>query len=280
MSTTSVERSDPDGATDDEQRQLYVEPPEPFGKKAARLINEAGIFIAPVIIALLAFLLYLYYQSLDLANADISQRSALNWDNKLVPQLQEILTIAALSTLLVTVVAVPLGIILTRPIMRRSAPYIITVANSGQAIPAYGLLVIGLIVAGQGLATTVYVLAIFALLPVLRNTMVGLDAVDRNVIEAGRGMGMTKIQALTRIELPIAVPIITAGIRTAVIINIGMATLAFLIGGGGLGITINSGIKLNENPVLIVGAALVALTALTFDWIGALLERYLKPKGL
>ncbi len=279
MSSGTLERSDDSGA-EEADPDLYVEAPEPFGKKAARLINDAGIFIAPVIIAFLAFLLYLYYQSLDLENAGIQQRSALNWSGKLVPQLQEHLRIAAYSTALVVVVAVPLGIVLTRPIMRGAAPYIITIANSGQAIPAYGLLVIGLIVAGQGLATTVYVLALFALLPVLRNTMVGLDAVDLNVIEAGRGMGMTKMQALTRIELPIAVPIITAGIRTAMIINIGMATLAFLIGGGGLGITINSGLKLNENPVLIVGAVLVALTALTFDWIGAVLERYLKPKGL
>ncbi len=74
---------------------------------------------------------------------------------------------------------------------------------------------------------------LFALLPVLRNTMVGLDGVDRNVIEAGRGMGMTRRLVLTRIELPLAVPVILAGVRTAMVLNIGMATLAFLIGGGG-----------------------------------------------
>ncbi len=260
--------------------EVYEEVKHPLGPRIAHVINTNGIFIAPVIIAGLCLLLYFYYQSLNLADAGIQQRSALDWSGNLLPQLREHLTIAAYSTVLVVVVAVPLGIVLTRPVMRRSAPYIITVANSGQAIPAYGLLVIGLLLLGQGLATTVYMLALFALLPVLRNTMVGLDAVDRNVIEAGRGMGMTKMGVLGRIELPIAVPIITAGIRTAMIINIGMATLAFLIGGGGLGITINSGLKLNEDPVLIVGSAMVALTALTFDWIGAVLERYLRPKGI
>ena len=75
-------------------------------------------------------------------------------------------------------------------------------------------------------------------------------------------------------------PIIVAGVRIAMIINIGMATLAFLIGGGGLGITISSGLKLNQDPVLIIGGALVALVALSFDWLGAVAERYLKPRGI
>ena len=108
----------------------------------------------------------------------------------------------------------------------------------------------------------------------------GLDGVDRSVIEAGRGMGMTRWRVLTRIELPLAVPVIVAGVRIAMIINIGMATLAFLIGGGGLGITISSGLKLHQDPVLIVGAVLVAIVALTFDWLGAVAERYLRPRGL
>jgi len=93
-------------------------------------------------------------------------------------------------------------------------------------------------------------------------------------------MGMTKRQALRRIELPLAVPVILAGVRTALIINVGMATLAFLIGGGGLGITINSGLKLQQDPVLLVGTGLVAIVALTVDWIGAVVERVLRPKGL
>ena len=121
-------------------------------------------------------------------------------------------------------------------------------ANSGQALPAYGLLVIFLGIMGQGAFTVIVALSLYALLPVLRNTMVGLDGVDRNVIEAGRGMGMTKLQVLARIELPLAVPIIVAGVRTAMILNIGMATLAFLIGGGGLGITIQTGPEAQPGP--------------------------------
>ena len=241
--------------------------------------KRMGLFIAPVLILVLAGVVALYYQSLDLQNASRQQRSALGTD-KLWTQTIDIVDIAFRSTVLVIVVAIPLGILLTRPGARRIAPVVLGVANAGQALPAYGLLVIFLTLTGQGKTTVILALALFAVLPVLRNTMVGLQGVDRNVIEAGRGMGMTKMQALTRIEMPLAVPIIVAGVRTALTINIGMATLAFLIGGGGLGITINSGLKLNQNPVLIVGAALVAIIALTFDWIGAVAERYLRPRGI
>jgi osmoprotectant transport system permease protein len=239
-----------------------------------------GLVVAPLGIAALGLLLARYYSSLDLATAPIQQASALDWSTKLWPQTKEVLRIAFWSTVLVMAIAIPLGIVLTRQSLRRFAPGVLAVANSGQALPAYGLLIIFLIIFGQGTDTAIYALVLFALLPVLRNTIVGIDGVDQAIIEAGRGMGMTKRQALLRIELPLAVPIIIAGVRTAVIINIGMATLAFLIGGGGLGITINSGLKLQQDPVLIVGAVLVAIVALLFDWLGAVAERYLKPRGL
>jgi osmoprotectant transport system permease protein len=249
-------------------------------RRTASLVRTAGLFAAPVLIAVLAGILWLYYQSLDLATASRQQASALDWSTKLWPQTLDIIKIAFLSTALVIVIAVPLGIILTRPWARRIAPPILAVANAGQALPAYGLLVAFLGITGQGTRTVILALALYAILPVLRNTMVGLDGVDRNVIEAGRGMGMTRSLVLTRIEMPLAVPIIVAGVRTAMIINIGMATLAFLIGGGGLGITISSGLKLNQNSVLVVAAVLVAIVALTFDWLGAVAERYLRPRGI
>ena len=231
-------------------------------------------------LAILAAALYFYVQSLDLPNANRQQRSALSWGDKLQPQLLEHLQIAAWSTLIVILVAVPVGILLTRPRLRKISPAVLAVANSGQALPAYGLLVVFLSLMGQGKWTVIWALALFALLPVLRNTMVGLDGVDRSVIEAARGMGMTRRGVLAKIEMPLAVPVIVAGVRTAMILNIGMATLAFLIGGGGLGITINSGLKLNQEPVLIVGAWLVAIVALSFDWVGAVAEKYLHPRGL
>ncbi len=256
------------------------EGPKPPGRLRMWRTGNVGLLIAPVLIASFAGLLALYYHHLDLPHAIRQQRSALEWSGKLKPQLIEHLQIAALSTALVLVVAIPLGVLLTRSALRRVSPYVLTVANTGQAFPAYGLIVLGLIIGGQGLGTVVVALAFYALLPVLRNTMVGLDAVDRSIIEAGRGMGMTRFGVLARIEMPLAVPVIVAGVRTAVVVNIGMATLAFLIGGGALGITISSGLKLSQNPVIIVGAWLVALVALTFDWLGALAERVLRPRGL
>lgn len=247
--------------------------------RGARLVRTAGLWLAPVVIALLSLAFFFYYRSLQV-NGTSTVVSALEWSDKLQPQTIRIVYIAFWSTVIVILVAVPLGVLLTRAGVRRISPVILGIANSGQALPAYGLLVIFLGIMGQGSLTVIVALSLFALLPVLRNTMVGLDGVDRAVIEAGRGMGMTKMQALLRIEMPLAVPIIVAGVRTAMILNIGMATLAFLVGGGGLGITIQTGLKLNQDPILIAGAWLVALVALTFDWLGALAERTLKPRGL
>jgi osmoprotectant transport system permease protein len=279
----AVAREDTAAPDPESEQEPAVTPglgPSAGGRSKAAVFRTAGLFMAPVLIAILAGILFLYYQSLDLPNASRQQRSALGWSAKLWPQTLEVINIAFLSTAAVIIIAVPLGIVLTRPWARRIAPPILAVANAGQALPAYGLLVAFLGLTGQGTRTVIFALTLYAILPVLRNTMVGLDGVNRNVIEAGRGMGMTKLGVLVKIEMPLAVPIIVAGVRTAMIINIGMATLAFLIGGGGLGITISSGLKLNQNSVLIVGATLVAIVALTFDWLGAVAERYLRPRGL
>ena len=157
---------------------------------------------------------------------------------------------------------------------------LVTGLGLGQAIPAYGLIVLFFVAFGQGSVTVVLALATFALLPVLRNTIVGLEQVDQSVIEAGKGMGLSGLQRLRQIELPLAVPVIMGGIRTATVINVGMATLAYLIGGGALGETIAGGLKNGRPTAIFVGAVLVALIALALDFFGGLAQRYLKPKGL
>ena len=169
---------------------------------------------------------------------------------------------------------------MTRPAYRRFGNPVLAVATSGQATPAFGLLILAYAWLGSGPWTAVWALGFFTILPVLRNTMVGLDQVNPSVIEAGRGMGLTRRQVLRQIELPLAVPVILAGIRTALIINVGMAALAFLIGGGGLGVTISTGLKLKRDVVLITGAGMTAIVALTVDWIAAIIERALRPRGL
>ena len=163
------------------------------------------------------------------------------------------------------------GSLLTRPRLRRFGP---GHRGGGQLRPgAPGLRPArssSCRCSARGCGRSIWALVLYALLPVLRNTMVGLDAVDRSVIEAGRGMGMTRWQVLTRIELPLAVPVILAGVRIAMIINIGMATLAFLIGGGGLGITISAGLKLQQDPVLDRRRRRWWRSSRSrFDWLGA-----------
>jgi osmoprotectant transport system permease protein len=239
--------------------------------------RNRGLIAAPVAIALLATALGWYVSSADKIFQDTE---ALSWADKLYPQLKEHLYLTFWSTFFVILIAVPLGIFLTRAQFRRFGGPILAVATSGQATPAFGLIVLAFAWLGRGPWTMIWALTFFAILPVLRNTIVGLEQVDAAVIEAGRGMGLTRRQALTEIELPLAVPVILAGVRTALVINVGMAALGFLIGGGGLGITVSAGLKLRRDLVLITGAGLTAIVALTVDWIAAIVERVLRPRGL
>ncbi|MEZ5175210.1 MAG: ABC transporter permease [Acidimicrobiia bacterium] len=241
------------------------------------------LWITPITLILLATMVIIVwtYSDFDKTTADILE------PDKLLRQARQHIGTTLWSTVVVVGVAIPAGILITRPRFKRLATPILTIANSGQAIPAYGLIVLFFAWLGQGIGlwiggttTAVVALAVFGLLPVLRNTMVGLEQVDQSVIEAGRGMGMSRLQALVKIELPLAVSVIFAGVRTALVINVGMGALVFLIGAGGLGETINSGLKLQRNTAIFVGAALVAILALLVDWLAALAERYLRPKGL
>ena len=133
---------------------------------------------------------------------------------------------------------------------------------------------------GFGFPAAVLALIVYALLPVLRNTMVGLDGVDRSLVEAGRGMGMSALAVLLRVELPLAVPVVLAGVRTALILVVGTATLATFVNGGGLGLLITTGVNLDLVRVLVAGSILVALLALAVDWVGRVVEHVARPKGL
>lgn len=239
--------------------------------------HNAGLFVTPIIVVLGSIALVVYYRSADKIFQD--ERS-LDWGRNLRPQLEQHLSLTLWSTVFTIAIAVPLGILLTRPRYKRAGGPVLAVATSGQAIPAFGLLVLAFAWLGRGPWTTIWALTLFTILPVLRNTMVGIEQVDKSIIEAGRGMGLTKRQTLRQIEIPLAVPVILAGIRTALVINVGMAALAFLIGGGGLGATISAGLKLSRDLVLITGAVLTALVALAVDWVAALIEKALRPRGL
>jgi len=240
------------------------------------LAERLDVIVTPAFAGLLAIIgiaVWLYSDIDDTTAAILAPE-------KLQSQLIDTIVLGFASSALVIVVAIPIGIAVTRRGLPRLKNILVDTLGLAQALPAYGLIVIFFSFLGAGINTVILALATFSLLPVLRNTIVGLEQVDQAVIEAGRGMGYTKRQVLFEIELPLAVPVIIAGIRTAIVINIGMAALAFLVGGGGLGETINSGLKLDRNPAILIGAVLVAILALLFDFLSAIAQRYLKPKGL
>ena len=192
----------------------------------------------------------------------------------------EHLRLTLISAVIVLLVAIPLGILLTRKPLRFLTGPVLAVVNIGQAAPAIGLVVLLAFWLGFGFWTAVVALVLYALLPVLRNTMVGLDSVDPRLVEAGRGMGMSASRVLLRVELPLAVPLMLAGIRTALVLLVGTGALATFINGGGLGVLITTGVNLNLPRVLVAGAVMVALLALMVDWVGRLVEHLARPKGL
>lgn len=244
--------------------------------QSTKLAERLDLIVAPVFAVILVTIgaAVLLYSDVDDTTLSILQ------PEKLRTQLVQTMILGFASSALVVVIAIPLGIAVTRRGLPRLKRFLVDTLGLAQALPAYGLIVIFYSWFGAGINTVILALATFALLPVLRNTIVGLEQVDRAIIEAGIGMGYTRRQVLFEIELPLAVPVIIAGVRTAIVINIGMAALAFLIGGGGLGETINSGLMLDRSPAILVGAVIVATLALVFDFLGALAQRYLKPKGI
>jgi osmoprotectant transport system permease protein len=240
---------------------------------APRLLRYLAM---PIFLGLVCLALYLYVSAQQL---DSIEKRILNTDF-LFSRVIEHIQLAVVSTVIVVVLAVTTGILLTRPGTRRVTPVIIGLANIGQAVPSIGLLVLFAITWDFGFWPAIVALVAYSFLSILRNTMVGLQQVDRSTIEAARGMGMTKMAVLFRIELPLAVPIILAGIRTALIINVGTATLAAFVDAGGLGTVIDRGIRLGRDLVLVVGSVLTGVLALSIDWLASVAEDILRPKGL
>lgn len=230
----------------------------------------------PVLLGLACLALYLYVSGQQL---DSIEQRTMNREF-VTTRLIEHIRLTVVSTVFVILIAIPLGVMLTRPFARMITPVFLGLANIGQTVPSIGVLVLLALAFGIGFKYAIIALVVYSILPVLRNTMVGLQQVDASVIEAGRGMGMTKAGVLLRLELPLAVPVILAGVRTALIINVGTATLATFVNAGGLGDIINNGIVQNRQTVLITGSVLTAVLALLVDWVAGIGEDVLRPKGL
>ena len=195
--------------------------------------------------------------------------------------LQQHIKLTAISTFFVLIIAIPLGIALTRSKLRRATPLAMAFANIGQATPGHRPAGPAGDLAGHRRRGRRSIgMVIYAVLPVLANTIAGLRAIDPTLIEAARGIGMSPMGVLTRVELPLAVPLILAGVRTALVLNVGTATLATFGGGGGLGDLISAGITTQRMPVLILGSVLTVALALLVDWLASLAELLLRPRGL
>ena len=186
--------------------------------------------------------------------------------------------LVVISVGLATAIGVPLGILLTRrPGWQR---LVLGTASAVQTIPSlalFGLLIPVPFIGGIGTRTALIALTLYSLLPVLRNTVVGISGVDPAVREAGRGLGMTDAQLLRRVELPLAASVILAGIRLATVIGIGLATIAAAIGAGGLGVFIFRGVAMVDNRTILAGALPAEALALGADALLGALERRLQP---
>jgi len=265
----------------DERPPLEAQVADPLGLSAderqpART-SRLGYLLTPLVLAGVCAALYVFVsgRELDSIEARILTRDVITsraWEH---------VWLTVVSTLLVIALAVPVGILLTRRFSQAITPALIGVANIGQAVPSIAVLVLlALTFALLGFRSAVIALVAYSFLPVLRNTMVGLQQVDRSVIDAARGMGMTKLGVLGRIELPLAVPVIFAGVRTALVINVGTATLATYVNAGGLGDIISAGLAQNRTIITVVGSTLTAVFALFIDYVGGIAEDVLRPRGL
>jgi osmoprotectant transport system permease protein len=186
---------------------------------------------------------------------------------------QHVVLVVAATAIAVSV-GVPLGVLLTR--RPRLARPILGFAGVVQTIPSlalFGFLIPLPLIGGIGTSTAIVALIVYALLPILRNTHAGLASVDPAIVEAATGLGMTDRQRLWWVELPLALPVILAGVRIATVLSIGLATIAAAIGAGGLGVLIYRGIAIVDNRLILSGAVPAACLALVADGLFSTLER-------
>ncbi|MEV6110992.1 ABC transporter permease [Streptomyces sp. NPDC052109] len=252
------------------------EAPPPARRPPARRVSWQRLTFLPAFLVALLLATWLWFRQ---ASLDTISQNALA-GGQVSKALWQHVKLTVISTFFVLVIAIPLGIVLTRRAFRRATPVAVTFANTGQATPAIGLLALLVIWLGTGTKAALIGIVVYAILPVLSNTIAGLRANDPTLLEAARGIGMSPLGVLARVELPLAVPLILAGVRTALVLNVGTATLATFGGGGGLGVLITTGITTQRMPVLVLGSVLTVALALLVDWLASLAEVLLRPRGL
>ncbi|MGW2173611.1 ABC transporter permease [Streptomyces sp. NPDC001705] len=265
-----------DDAGDEPEHEAGPEPRRASPSAAPLRVGWRKLTLLPVVLIAVLLATWLWFRQADL---DALSRNALS-NGQVTKALWQHVQLTVISTFFVLIIAIPLGILLTRRMFRKATPVAMAFANMGQATPAIGLLALLVIWLGIGRRAALIGIIIYAVLPVLSNTIAGLKANDPTLLEAARGIGMSPLGVLTRVELPLAVPLILAGVRTALVLNVGTATLATFGGGGGLGVLITTGITSQRMPVLVLGSILTVALALLVDWLASLAELLLRPRGL
>ncbi|GAB2846456.1 ABC transporter permease [Streptomyces deserti] len=255
--------------------EAAAEPRAPV-RPTARQVGWRKLTLLPTLLVAVLLATWLWFRQADL---DAVSQSALS-DGRVTEALWQHIELTVISTFFVLIIAIPLGVLLTRRAFRKAAPVAMALADTGQATPAIGLLALLVIWLGLGRGAALTGMIVYAVLPVLSNTIAGLKANDPTLLEVARGIGMSPLGVLARVELPLAVPVVLAGVRTALVLNVGTATLAAFGGGGGLGVLITTGITHQRMPVLMLGSILTVALALLVDWLASVAELLLRPRGL
>jgi len=200
--------------------------------------------------------------------------------NTLISLAAQHMELVIISSIITITIGLTLGIAVTRAAFREFLPLVSDVVNSGQTVPTLAIIAIMAPIIGFGFWPAIVALILYGLLPIVRNTIVGLEGIDPAMIDAAKGMGMTPAQVLWQIEVPNASSIILAGVRTSVVINVGTAALGAYVGSGGLGNPIASGLNQSISPWVLLGALAAALLAILLDYILGRIEYVMTPKGL
>jgi len=205
--------------------------------------------------------------------------STFTW-NDILTDTRSHLQMVFMAVLIGIGVGVPLGILVTRPGLTKLAPVVVGVGNVGQSVPSLAVIAIMAPLLGFGLQSAVVALFIYGLLPILRNSYASIRNIDPAVIEAARGMGMNRWQSIRKRELPLARPVIMAGIRISTVVTVGTAELAVLVGGSGLGRITLPGVFARQPLLILQGAAATAFLAISLGFILERIESWMTPRGL
>ncbi|WP_400264038.1 ABC transporter permease [Staphylococcus nepalensis] len=200
------------------------------------------------------------------------------YGGQLISKTVEHFYISIIALLIAIVIAVPIGILLSK--MKRTSNIVLTIAGVLQTIPTLAVLAVMIPIFGVGKLPAIVALFIYVLLPILNNTVLGVQNIDDNIKEAGTSMGMTRFQLMKDIELPLALPLILGGLRLSSVYVISWATLASYVGAGGLGDFVFNGLNLYDPLMIISAAVLVTALALFVDFLLSIVERWAVPKGL